>query len=112
VTIDRASAKTYPLAVEALSIAGVAEVLTEVVGRPFRYEARSPDEFLSAALAGGMEPTYARCVHNVFVRTADRSLTEAAEVADTFERVTGKRPIRWPDHAARHREAYLQRAAR
>jgi NAD(P)H dehydrogenase (quinone) len=48
--------KTYPLAVESLSVGQVADVLSEVVGRPFRYEPRSPDDWLAAALKGGMEP--------------------------------------------------------
>jgi NAD(P)H dehydrogenase (quinone) len=107
----RHQGKTYPLAFEARSVAEVASVLTEVVGRPFRYEPRSPDEWLASALAGGMEPTYAHCVHNVFRRTADGSLREAAQVFDSgagFQAITGRRPMSWRDHAEKHRSEFLR----
>lgn len=100
--------KVYPLAVESLTISRVAEVLSEVVGKPFRYEPLPPDAWLQGALAGGMEPIYARCVHNVFRRTAEGSLIEAAQVFRDFETVAGKKPILWREHAERHREAFLR----
>jgi hypothetical protein len=56
-----------------------------------------------------MEPTYAHCVHNVFLRTADRSLSDAADVFDTFEQITGRKPNRWHDYAEKHRDEFLQR---
>ncbi len=98
--------KTYPLAVEALTIYQVADVLTKVVGKPFRYEPQSPDEWLNSTLKGGMEPTYAHCVHNVFIRTANRTLTDAADVFDNFETLTGKQPTKWKDFAAKHRTMF------
>jgi len=101
--------RSIPLAVESLSIGEVAAVLTEVIGKPFRYEPRSPDEFLAGALAGGMEPTYAHCVHNVFVRTAAGLLADSADISDPIEAITGKKPIKWRDHAARHRDEFLRR---
>jgi uncharacterized protein YbjT (DUF2867 family) len=104
--------KTYPLAVESLSVTQVAGILSEVVGRPFRHESRSPDEWLAAALEGGMEPIYARCVHNVFRRTADRSLTDAADVSDSFAEITGRQPTRWHDYAEKHRDAFLRRVTK
>jgi NAD(P)H dehydrogenase (quinone) len=102
--------KTYPLAVEALSVGQVAEVLTDVIGRRFRYQPGSPDEWLAGALAAGMDPAYARCVHNVFRRTAEGSLGDAADVFDSFQAITGREPIRWRHHAARHRDEFLRRA--
>jgi NAD(P)H dehydrogenase (quinone) len=101
--------KTYPLASEALTVTEVASLLTEVVGKPFHYDPRSPDEFLAAALAGGMEPIYARCVHNVFIRTADGSLGEAADVFDSFTTITGEPPTRWRAYAEKHRADFLRR---
>lgn len=98
--------RTYPLGVDALSLHEVATILSDVVGLPFRYEPRSPDEFLDTMLASGMEPTYARCVHNVFRRTASGSLPDAAAVFDTIEVITGARPIHWRDHSLLHREEF------
>jgi uncharacterized protein YbjT (DUF2867 family) len=104
---DRHRGRAYRLSVEALSVGEVANILCEATGERFRYEARSPDEWLTAALAGGMEPIYARCVHNVFVRTAEGSLPEVADVFDDFEELTGTKPIRWREHAAAHRAEFL-----
>jgi|SRR5882724_11296620 len=106
---DKHHGQTYPLAVEALTIAEVASLLSDVVGKPFRYQARSPDEFLAAAIAGGMEPTYARCVHNVFMRTADGSLSEAADVSGAFAQITGEQPTGWRAYAEKHRAEFLRR---
>jgi hypothetical protein len=56
-----------------------------------------------------MEPTYARCVHNVFLRTAARSLADAADGFEVFEQITGRKPTLWRDYATKHREEFLQR---
>jgi uncharacterized protein YbjT (DUF2867 family) len=101
--------RTYPLGVEALSIHEVAAILSDVLGTQLRYDPRSPDEFLKAMLSGGMDPTYARCVHNVFRRTAGGSLTDSEAVFDTIERITGAKPMRWRDHALAHREEFVKR---
>jgi hypothetical protein len=79
------------------------------VGKPFRSQFISPDDWLAAALKGGMEPAYAQCVRNVFVRTAERTLDGAADVLDDFQKVTRREPIRWRDHAEKHRDEFLQR---
>lgn len=100
---------SYVLAAEALSVGAVAEILTDVVGRPFRYEPRSADDFLAGALAGGMEPLYARCVHNVFVRTREGTLPEVARVTNDFERITGQAPTLWRDYAEKNRARFLER---
>jgi len=98
--------KTYPLAVEALNIHEVAEILTDVVGKPFRYEPKSPDEFLETVLRAGMEPTYARCVREVFARVGVGTLTEAADVFDNFTPLTGRRPSLMKDFAEKNRRAF------
>jgi uncharacterized protein YbjT (DUF2867 family) len=101
--------RTYPLAVEAASVHEVAAILTEVVGRPFRYEPGNPDARLPQAIASGIEPTFARCVHNTFRRTIDGSIAEITDVFDHVEAITGAPPTRWRDHATIHRDEYVQR---
>ncbi len=98
--------KTYPLAVEALNNHQVAEVLAEVIGRPFRYEPKSPDQFLETALRAGMEPAYAGCIRDVYAQTGDRSLTEAADVFDNFTPLTGRKPTLWREFAEKHRTRF------
>jgi NAD(P)H dehydrogenase (quinone) len=95
----------YGLGVESRTMAEVAATLSETLGIPFRAEAHSPDEFLATVIANGMEPLYARCVHNVFVRTADGSLPDAAAVFP-LESLLGRAPITWAEHARRERAAF------
>jgi NAD(P)H dehydrogenase (quinone) len=104
---SRHHGKSYRLSVEARSIGQVADILSEATGERVRYEARPADEWLAAALAGGFEAIYARCVHNGFVRAAERVLPDAADVFDDFEQLTGRTPIRWREHAAAHRAEFL-----
>lgn len=96
--------KTYPLAVEAHTMQEVAEIFTEVVGKTFRYEAREPEEFLDNVLKAGAEPAYMKCVYNVFTRTREGSLSEAADVFDNFETITGKKPTSLREFAQKHRQ--------
>ena len=43
---DQHSGKTYPLGYDAATMQDVADILTDVIGKPFRLLARSPEEFL------------------------------------------------------------------
>ena len=97
--------KTYPLAVEAASMSKVAEIFTEVVGKPFRYESREPKEFLDAVLSAGADPTYMKCVYNVFTRTRSGSIPEAADVFDNFEQITGHKPTSLREFAQKHNQS-------
>ncbi len=101
------SGKAYPLAVEALSFWEVAEILSEVVGRPYRYEPLSPEEFFNSAVANGADPAYMRCVKNVFERTENGSLPEAADTFDNIEAITGKKPTSWHMFAQKHRDKFM-----
>jgi hypothetical protein len=66
-------------------------VLRDVVmDTRFRYEPRWPGEFLQAALAGGIESTYTRCVHNVLRCTV---------------RLAAGRHLRLRDHRGAHGKA-------
>jgi NAD(P)H dehydrogenase (quinone) len=98
---------TYRLTVEALTLGEVAAILSEATGERFRYEPRPPDEWLAAAIGAGMEAVYARCVHNNFTRAIAGRLPGSTDVFDDFTQVTGRRPMRWKDHAAAHRAEYL-----
>ncbi len=97
------SGKTYPLAVEAATMQEVADIFTEVVGQPFRYEPREPEEFLESVLSAGANPAYMKCVYNVFTRTREGSLRETADVFNTFEQITGQKPTSLREFAKKHR---------
>jgi NAD(P)H dehydrogenase (quinone) len=94
--------KTYRLGYEAKTLHEVAETFARVLGRPFSYEARPPEEFLQSVLAAGAEPAYMRCVHNSFVWLTDGVDIGADEVFDNFPAITGKQPRTVADFAKTH----------
>ena len=100
---DAHNGKIYPLAVEAHTMQEVADIFTEVVGQPFRYEPCEPEEFLDTMLKAGADPAYMKCVYNVFTRTREGSLTEAADVFDTFKQITGQKPTALREFAQKHK---------
>jgi NAD(P)H dehydrogenase (quinone) len=58
--------QTYRLGYEAATYDEIATIFTEVIGQPFSYEARSPEEFYRNVLAAGAEPAYMKCVFDSF----------------------------------------------
>jgi uncharacterized protein YbjT (DUF2867 family) len=99
--------KIILLAVDARTGYEIAEVLTQVVGQPYRYEPRSPEELVEKLKQVGMEPAYARCAVDVNCRLTEGTLPEAADTFDNFETFTGRQPTRWEDFAAKHRDEFL-----
>lgn len=99
--------RTYRLTTEARTVHEIAAILSEMTGGRFRYEPRPPDEWLAAAIGAGFDPVYARDVHNDFVRRIEDRHPAAEEVFDDYQRLTGRPPISWRDHALAHRAEYL-----
>jgi NAD(P)H dehydrogenase (quinone) len=99
---DRHDGKTYPLAAEAHSMDSVAQIFTEVTGKRFRYEPQEPEEFLESVLSAGADAAYMKCVANVFARTREGSLPEAAHVFTTIEEITGEKPTTLREFALKH----------
>ncbi len=99
--------KAYVLSAEARSVPEIAEVLTEVLGKPFHSVPNSPDEFLAAVLKGGMEPTYAHCAHETLKRFGRGAIPGQADVYNNIEALTGKKAILWRDFAVKHRGEFL-----
>ncbi len=58
--------QTYRLGYDAKTYDDIAEVLTRVIGQPFTYEARPPEEFLKNVLSAGADPAYMDCVYRSY----------------------------------------------
>lgn len=100
--------QTIPLGYDAKTMEEVAQVLTEVVGRPFKTEAHPPKEFLNNALQEGIEGiypnAYMNCVYTQLeLNVADR-IPEADATFDNFELIVGRKPNTWKDFAVNYRE--------
>ena len=95
--------RDYGLGAEVATIGGIAAVLSELTGRPWRYDPRDPAEFFTTMTEAGADPLYMDCVRNVFERTREGSLPELADTFDTVERIAGRPATTLRDFLDRHR---------
>lgn len=106
VNCDRHAGKIYPLGYDAATMQEISEILTNVVGKPFRLEARSPEEFLDAMLKSGGDPAYMHCVYTQLKLNADNKIPCADATFGNFEEITGCKPMTWRDFAQKHKAEF------
>lgn len=93
------SGKLYPLAVEAMPFAQVAENLAQVTGRPVEYRPRPASELFDILMKQGAEPVYAKSLAEGIADIEAGTLPLADAVYDTVETVTGRKGIGWKEYA-------------
>ena len=98
--------QTYRLGYEARTYDDIAAIFAEVLGQPFRYEARPPEEFYRNVLAAGAEPAYMKCVYDSYASLTKGEPLRADEVFDNFPAITGRPPKTLADFAATHQESF------
>ncbi len=103
---DRHVGKIYPLGYEAASMQDVTDILTAVVGVPFRQESKPPEAFLEAMLQAGADPAYSTCIYTQFKLNIANAIPQADATFDNFELVTGKKPTLWREFARKHRDKF------
>jgi len=96
------SGQTYRLGYEAATFDDVARIFTEVIGQPFRYEARSPEEFYRDVRAAGAEPAYMKCVHDSYVDLTACTAVKPDEIFDNLPGIIGRKPKTLADFARKH----------
>jgi hypothetical protein len=73
-----------------------------VIGQPFSYEARPPEEFYRNVLAAGAEPAYMKCVFDSYSDfTAGRG-EKVDEVFDNLPAIIGQKPRTLAEFAAKY----------
>jgi NAD(P)H dehydrogenase (quinone) len=82
---------TYRMGYEAKNYEEIADLLTSIIGQPFRYEPRAPEEFLNNVLAAGAEPAYMKCVYECY-RDFGLGTLIGDEVFDNLPSIIGRRP--------------------
>lgn len=100
---EKHNGKTYRLSYDALNFAEIAELMTSIVGQPFRYEALSPEIFLQKMKDAGAEMAYMNCVYDHWKKHANGTIPGSTETFDNFFEITGKQPTRWSDFIQKHR---------
>ncbi len=101
---DRHAGKIYPLGYDTATMSELAEILTEVIGKPYRVETRSPDDFLENMLKLGAEPAYVHCIYTQFKLNIANKIPDADKTFDNFETITGRKPNTWREFVVKHRE--------
>jgi NAD(P)H dehydrogenase (quinone) len=97
---------TYRLGYDARTYDDIAKIMSHVLGKPFRYEARPPSEFLSHVLAAGAEPAYMKCVFDSYTDFTDGSNERADEVFDNFPALVGRAPCMLSDFIRNHADEF------
>jgi NAD(P)H dehydrogenase (quinone) len=95
--------KTYRLGYDAVSFGQLAQLMTAIVGQPFRYEPLAPEVFLEAMRSAGAEMAYMNCVYDHWKRYAAGTIPGADDTFDNFPAITGKQPTKWADFIQRHK---------
>lgn len=95
--------KTYRLGYNAKTFDEIASLMTLIVGKPFRYEALSPEIFREAMESSGAEMAYMNCVYDHWKRHAAGTIAGAADVFDNFYAITGKQPTKWEEFIKKHK---------
>ena len=103
---EKHKGQTYHLGYEARTYYDIAEVFTQVIGQPFSYEPRPPEEFYRNVLAAGAEPSYMKCVFDSYADFTAGKILGADEVFDNFPVFTGKKPRTLADFARTHADKF------
>lgn len=98
--------KTYRLGYDAKSYYDIADLLTQHIGKPFKYVPHPPEEFLKIMEANGADMAYMDCVYKHYIRYAEGTIPGADDIFDNFETITGKQPTRWVDFIEKHKEEF------
>ncbi|AJH14832.1 NmrA family NAD(P)-binding protein [Myroides profundi] len=96
--------QTYRLGYDAKNYAEIAELITNIVGKPYEYIALPPVDFLQDMINAGAEMSYMTCVYEHWKLYADGLIPGADDVFDNFYAITGKQPTKWPEFIAKHKE--------
>jgi uncharacterized protein YbjT (DUF2867 family) len=80
-----------------------AAVLSEVLGKPIKFVDVPPDVAQQGMLMSGMPAEYAEAVMNLMLAM---HAGHAEFVSDTFERLTGRKPMSFEDWVRKHIDAF------
>jgi NAD(P)H dehydrogenase (quinone) len=103
---ERHLGATYRLGYDLKGYDEIAAIMTRVLGKPFRYEAHPPEEFLRNVLAAGGEPAYMDCAYRSYIRLGTTGIPGSEEVFDNFEALTGRPPTLVEDFVRKHADAF------
>ncbi len=95
--------KTYRLSYDAKTFKEIAELMTSIVEKPFKYEPLSPEIFLQKMKDAGADMAYMNCVYDHWKLHANGLIPRASETFDNFFEITGKEPTKWAQFIEKHK---------
>lgn len=98
--------RIYRLGYENKNYTQIAELLTEQLGIPFRYQAENPDEFWQHALKNNLELAYMKSIYDHYVDFTNGKLDRAGIIFDDFQTITGKAPTSLKEFILKHQEQF------
>ena len=98
--------QTYRMGYDAMSFGELAELMTAIVGQPFRYEPLPPEVFLEAMRNAGAEMAYMNCVYDHWKRYAAGTIPGADDTFGNFPAITGRQPTKLADFVLRHKDEF------
>lgn len=101
------SGQTIQLGYDSKTFNEIAQILTEILGKPFYAEDRPREEFLDNALKAGADPAYMNCVYNQFKLNVEGKIPNAGTTFNNFEAITGRKPTTWREFITQHRDELL-----
>ena len=101
--VETHAGRIIPLGYDAKTFAEIAQIFTEVAGKPFHAESRPPEEFLENALKAGADAAYMTCVYTQFKLNAAGAIPNADATFDNFEEIAGCKPTTWREFAEKNK---------
>ncbi|MEL7243846.1 MAG: SDR family oxidoreductase [Cyanobacteria bacterium J06643_5] len=101
---EKHAGQIYPLGYDTATIPELVQIMSEVIGKPYRVENHSPDEFLQNMLEFGAEPAYIHCVYTQFKLNIAGKIPNADATFDNFAAITGRKPTTWREFVEKNRE--------
>lgn len=98
--------QTYRLGYDAVTFAEIATLMTDIIGKPFRYEPLAPEVFLQNMINAGAEMAYMNCVYDQWKRYAAGTIPGADDTFDNFPEITGKQPVKLRDFIEKHKATF------
>ena len=107
---EKYNGRVIPLGYDAKTIDEIAQIASEVVGKPFKTKAHSPEEFLKEVIELEVNAIYKDAyVYSVYeqlqLNIAD-NIPQADATFDNFEAITGRKPNTWKDFILERKEEF------
>ncbi len=87
--------RIYPLGYNAATTPEIANLLIQIVGKPFQLDNLSPEEFLETVLKAGGDPAYMQCIYHQLKLSIANAIPQADATFNNFEQITGHKPMTW-----------------